>query len=82
MIKTWDREYKQRELVIKLTRGQALGMVSWLARDPKTGVTGLIQRGEKADQVIAVDKEGRFLRSFGKAMYRVPHAIRLDHLRR
>ena len=53
-----------------------------LARDPKTGVTGLIQRGEKADQVIAVDKEGRFLRSFGKAMYRVPHAIRLDHLRR
>jgi DNA-binding beta-propeller fold protein YncE len=69
---------KQAELVIKLPKGQDLGMVSWLARDPKTGVTWLIQRGDKADPVIAVDKEGRVLRSFGKGMYKVPHAIRLD----
>jgi hypothetical protein len=69
---------KQTELVIKLPRGEELGMVSWLARDPKTSVTWLIQRGEKADPVIAVDKEGRVLHSFGKGIYKVPHAIRLD----
>ena len=45
-------------------------MVSWLVRDPKTGVRWLIQRGDKADPVIAVDKEGRVLRSFGKGLYR------------
>jgi sugar lactone lactonase YvrE len=53
-------------------------MVSWLARDAKTGVTWLIQRGDKAEPVIAVDKEGRVLRSFGKGLYKIPHAIRLD----
>jgi DNA-binding beta-propeller fold protein YncE len=53
-------------------------MVSWLARDPKTGVTWLIQRGDKADPVIGVGKEGRVLHSFGKGLYRIPHAIRLD----
>jgi hypothetical protein len=69
---------QQTELVIGLPKGQELGMVSWLARDPTTGVTWLIQRGDKADPVIAVDKEGRVLRSFGKGLYKVPHAIRLD----
>jgi sugar lactone lactonase YvrE len=49
-----------------------------LARDQKTGVTWLIQRGDKADPVIAVDEEGRVLHSFGKGLYKIPHAIRLD----
>ena len=66
------------DLVVKLPEGQELGMVSWLARDPKTGVTWLIQRGDKADPVIAVDKAGRVLRSFGKGLCKIPHAIRLD----
>ena len=69
---------EQTDLVIKLPKGQELGMVSWLARDPNTGVTWLIQRGDKANPVIAVDKEGRVLRSFGKGLYKIPHAIRLD----
>jgi hypothetical protein len=34
--------------------------------------------GRKADPVIAVDKGGRVLRSFGKGLYKIPHAIRLD----
>src|SRR5271156_4329084 len=68
----------QTDLVIKLPEGQGLGMVSWIARDPKTGVTWLIQRGDKADPVIAVDKEGRILHSFGKGLYKIPHSIRLD----
>jgi hypothetical protein len=69
---------EQTDLAIRLPKGQELGMVSWLARDAKTGVTWLIQRGDKADPVIAVDKEGRVLRSFGKGLYAIPHAIRLD----
>ena len=54
---------QQTDLLIKLPKDQELGMVSWLARDPKTGVTWLIQRGDKANPVLAVDKEGRVLRS-------------------
>jgi hypothetical protein len=69
---------EQTDLVVKLPKGQQLGMVSWLARNPKTGVTWLIQPGDKADPVIAVDKEGRVLPSFGKGLYKIPHAIRLD----
>jgi sugar lactone lactonase YvrE len=69
---------EQTDLAVKLPQGQELGMVSWLARDPKTGVTWLIQRGDKADPVIAVDKEGRILHSFGKGLFTIPHAIRLD----
>jgi len=66
------------DLVIKLPKGQELGMVSWIARDQKSGVTWLIQRGDKADPVIAVDRGGRVLHSFGKGLYKIPHAIRLD----
>src|SRR6202789_1814690 len=70
--------HDQSDLAIRLPEGQDLGMVSWIARDPKTGVTWLIQRGDKADPVVAVDKEGRVLHSFGKGLYKIPHAIRLD----
>jgi hypothetical protein len=69
---------QQTDLLIKLPKDQKLGMVSWLARDAKTGVTWLIQRGDRANPVIAVNKEGRILRSFGKGLYKIPHAIRLD----
>ena len=69
---------EQKDLVIRLPEGQELGMVSWMARDPKTGVMWLLQRGDKADPVIAVDKQGRVLRSFGKGLYKIPHALRLD----
>jgi hypothetical protein len=69
---------EQTDLAIKLPVGQELGMVSWVARDPKTGVTWLLQRGDKADPVIAIDKDGRVLHSFGKGLYKIPHALRLD----
>jgi 6-bladed beta-propeller len=69
---------EQTDLMVKLPEGQELGMVSWMARDPKTGVTWLIQRGDKTDPVIAVNTEGRVLHSFGKGLYKIPHAIRLD----
>ena len=69
---------ERTDLMVNLPEGQELGMVSWVTRDPKTGVTWVIQRGDKADPVIAVDKDGRVLRSFGKGLFTIPHAIRLD----
>ena len=66
------------DLTVLLPEGQELGKVSWITRDPKTGVLWLIQRGDKADPVIAVDPQGHIVHSFGKGLYTIPHAIRLD----
>jgi streptogramin lyase len=55
----------------------AIGMVSWVA-STADGTTYLLQRGDKADPVIAVDRNGKVLRSWGKGLYVMPHAIRVD----
>jgi hypothetical protein len=55
----------------------AIGMVSWVTSSPD-GLIYLLQRGDKADPVIAVDKSGKIVRSWGKGMYTMPHAIRVD----
>ena len=57
--------------------GWAIGMVSWVAAD-RDGLIYLLQRGEKADPVIVLDRTGKILRSWGKGMYTTPHAIRID----
>ena len=57
--------------------GWALGMVSWVAAD-RNGRIYLLQRGDKADPVIVLDRSGKILRSWGKGMYTTPHAIRID----
>lgn len=59
------------------TPGWALGMVSWVAAGPD-GLIYLLQRGENADPVIVVDRNGKIVRSWGKGMYTTPHAIRID----
>lgn len=53
------------------------GMVSWVAAD-KTGLIYFLQRGDKADPVVVLDKTGKVVRSWGKGMYTMPHAIRID----
>src|SRR5437868_8409310 len=55
-----------------------MGMISTMAYDAKAGVLYLLQRGAKADPVIAVDKNGKVLRSWGKGLYKMPHGIRVD----
>lgn len=55
----------------------AMGMVSWVATD-KNGLIYLLQRGDKADPVIVVDRSGKVVRSWGKGLYTMPHAIRVD----
>ena len=57
--------------------GWGLGMVSWVAAD-RNGLIYLLQRGDKADPVIVVDRNGKIVRSWGKGMYTTPHAIRVD----
>lgn len=69
---------EQTDLAITLPQGQELGMVSWVARDRKSGVTWLIQRGEKAPPVMAIDSKGAVLHAFGQGLYKIPHAIRID----
>jgi hypothetical protein len=61
----------------RLPDNESLGIVSSVAVDQR-GIIYLLQRGEKADPVIAVDRAGRVLRSWGKGMYTVPHSIRID----
>src|SRR5690349_16951518 len=38
----------------------------------------ILQRGEKADPVLVVKRDGKILRSWGKGMYKIPHSIRID----
>ena len=58
--------------------GWESGMVSWLALDKK-GIVYELQRGDKADPVLVLDKTGKVLRSWGKhSDYKIPHSIRLD----
>lgn len=57
--------------------GVELGMVSWVA-SATDGTVYLLQRGDKTDPVIAVDRSGRVVRSWGKGRYVMPHAIRVD----
>lgn len=57
--------------------GWEMGMVSWVTSD-KNGLIYLLQRGDKADPVVVVNKDGKVVRSWGKGMYTMPHAIRVD----
>ena len=65
-------------LVVKApTAGFALGMVSWVAAAPD-GTVYVLQRGDKADPVLAVGPDGTVKRSWGRGLYVMPHAIRID----
>lgn len=82
-LRTWIEAAPQLPLTraglsIVLPPGEALGMVSWAARDRTTGITWLLQRGDQAAPVLAVDTQGRVVHAFGKGLFRTPHSIRLD----
>lgn len=57
--------------------GWESGMVSWVALG-KNGEIYELQRGDKADPVLVLDRNGKVLRSWGKGNYKIPHSIRLD----
>jgi len=53
------------------------GTVSWVSSD-RHGLIYLIQRGDKMDPVIVMDRNGKVVRTWGKGMFTTPHAIRVD----
>jgi DNA-binding beta-propeller fold protein YncE len=57
--------------------GWESGAVSWVAVDSK-GTIYEIQRGDKADPIVVLDRDGKVLRSWGKGDYKIPHSIRID----
>lgn len=54
-----------------------MGMISSIAADPN-GTVYLLQRGANADPVVAVTRAGKVVRTWGKGLYTVPHAIKVD----
>jgi streptogramin lyase len=42
------------------------------------GLIYVLQRGEKADPVLVIDRDGKVVRSWGKGLFQIPHSIRLD----
>jgi hypothetical protein len=70
-------ELESVPLGARMANASSLGTVSSVASDGK-GTIYVLQRGDKADPVIAIDAQGRVLRSWGKGMFTVPHSIRVD----
>src|SRR5712692_1511618 len=68
---------EQVPLAARMSNASTLGTVSSVAAD-RDGNIYILQRGDKADPVIVVNREGRVLRSWGQGMYTVPHSIRVD----
>jgi len=54
-----------------------LGRISAVAIG-RDGVAYVLQRGDKADPVIVVDRTGRVLHSWGKGLFKIPHSIKVD----
>ena len=42
------------------------------------GTIYVLQRGEKADPLLVLNRDGKILRSWGKGLYKIPHSIRID----
>jgi DNA-binding beta-propeller fold protein YncE len=57
--------------------GWKIGYPSSVAMD-QHGVIYVLQRDDTADPVIAVDHTGHVLRSWGKGLFKIPHAVRID----
>lgn len=60
-----------------LPDGWKLGRVSGVATDSASNVY-VVQRGKKADPVIVFDRKGKYLRSWGRGLFQVPHGVRVD----
>jgi sugar lactone lactonase YvrE len=54
-----------------------IGYPSSVAMDAN-GAIYVLQRGENADPVLVVNRDGKIIRSWGKGMYKIPHSIRID----
>jgi sugar lactone lactonase YvrE len=57
--------------------GWEIGYPSAVTMDA-AGDIYVLQRGEKADPVLVLNRDGKIIRSWGKGMYKIPHSIRID----
>lgn len=57
--------------------GWKMGRVSAAAVD-SSGLVYVLHRGEKADPLLVFDQEGRYVRSWGRGLFRLPHGLRTD----
>jgi hypothetical protein len=64
---------------IKVNAPFAIGPISAMAQD-KQGNIWVIHRPEdrNIDPVVMLDAKGKYIRSFGKGLYAIPHGIRID----
>jgi DNA-binding beta-propeller fold protein YncE len=60
-----------------LPEGWRFGRVSAVGVD-KAGNVYAFQRGPRADPVVVFDANGKFLRSWGKDLFSIPHGFRID----
>jgi DNA-binding beta-propeller fold protein YncE len=57
--------------------GWEIGYPSAVTMDD-AGMIYVLQRGEKADPVLVINRDGKVIRSWGKGLYQIPHSIRID----
>ena len=57
--------------------GWEIGYPSSVTMDD-AGMIYVLHRGEKADPVLVIDRDGKIVRSWGKGLYQIPHSIRID----
>src|SRR3954452_10556698 len=57
--------------------GWEIGYPSAVTMD-NAGSIYVLHRGEKADPLLVVSRDGKILRSWGKGLYKIPHSIRID----
>jgi DNA-binding beta-propeller fold protein YncE len=43
-----------------------------------SGLIYVLHRGEKADPLLVLNRDGKVIRSWGKGLYQIPHSIRID----
>jgi DNA-binding beta-propeller fold protein YncE len=57
--------------------GREVGYPSSVTMDD-AGLIYVLQRGEKADPVLVISRDGKLVRSWGKGLFQIPHSIRID----
>ena len=57
--------------------GWEIGYPSSVTMDD-AGTIYVLQRGEKADPLLVLNRDGKIVRSWGKGLYKIPHSIRID----
>ena len=57
--------------------GWEIGYPSAVTMDD-AGTIYVLQRGEKADPLLVLNRDGKIVRSWGKGLYKIPHSIRID----